>query len=214
MIELVGVTVRAGGFCLREVSFAVPLGEYAVLMGPSGSGKTTLLEAVCGLKAVAAGAIFIDGREVTRLRPAERGIGFVPQEGALFATMTVAEHLAFALRVRRQPRAEIARRVDELAELLGLRALLGRRPQGLSGGERQRVALGRALAFRPSVLCLDEPLSSLDDDARFGLVELLKRVQRETHVTALHVTHHRSEAETLADVRLQLTQGRIEALAK
>src|SRR5690606_19706931 len=117
------------------------------------------LEAVCGLKSVTAGRVLLCGRDVTRLKPGERGVGFVPQDGALFPTMTVGQQLGFALTVRRWSAAAIKARVCELADVLGIEHLLHRTPQGLSGGERQRVALGRALSFRPGVLCLDEPLS-------------------------------------------------------
>lgn len=213
MIEGIDLTVVAGSFRLEGVSFRVSAGRYAVLMGKTGSGKTTLLEAVCGLKSVVGGQIRIGGRDVTRLKAAERGIGFVPQDGALFATMTVRDHLRFALVVRRWPRRAIEQRVEELATLIGLEHLLDRKPAGLSGGESQRVALGRALSFRPGMLCLDEPLSALDDDSRLEMIELLKRVQQETGVTALHVTHNRSEAERLADERLALVDGHVEQVA-
>src|SRR3990172_1817105 len=145
MISINNLVVRAGSFLLDQISFEVPAGQYAVLMGKTGSGKTTLLEAICGLKRVLHGSIRLGGREVSRLRPAERGIGYVPQDKALFTTMTVREHLAFSLVLRCWTRPEIDQRVQELSELLGLQALLTRRPAGLSGGEAQRVALGRAL---------------------------------------------------------------------
>jgi ABC-type sugar transport system ATPase subunit len=210
MISVEALAVRAGTFALADVAFSVPTGKYALLMGRTGSGKTTILETLCGLRRAEAGRISLDGRDVTRLKPAQRDIGYVPQDGALFQTMTVREHLEFALRVRRWRRAEIVQRVAELAELLGIGDLLARKPRGLSGGEAQRVALGRALSFRPRVLCLDEPLSALDDDTRHSMIDLLKKVQHETGVTALHVTHNRGEAEKLADCRLQLVEGRVE----
>jgi ABC-type sugar transport system ATPase subunit len=207
MIELASLTVRAGRFELKDVCATVPSGAYAVLMGRTGSGKTTLLEAVCGLKQVTAGTIRIHGRDVTRLKAAQRGIGFVPQDGALFTSMSVREHLQFALEIRGWTRAAREARIAELAEMVGVRHLLDRGPIGLSGGETQRVALGRALSFHPSVLCLDEPLSALDDESRQELIALLKRVQRQAKVTVLHVTHNRQEAEQLADVTLRLTSG-------
>ena len=203
------LAVRAGAFALRGINFEVPVGQYAVLMGKTGSGKTTLLEALCGLQRVTAGSISLMGREVTRLKPAERGLGYVPQDRALFQTMTVREHLAFAPRIRRWPRADIDQRVTELAGWLGLEKLLDRRPPGLSGGEAQRVALGRALAARPGILCLDEPLSALDDDTREEMYVLLESVRNYTGVTTLHVTHHLGEAERLADVILILKDGQI-----
>jgi molybdate/tungstate transport system ATP-binding protein len=210
MIALRKLCLRAGAFALRDVSFTVDTGQYAVLMGKTGSGKTTVLEAICGLKAVESGSISLLGRDVTRLGPAERGVGYVPQDLALFPTFRVRDHLAFALTVRGRSRAEIERRVAELAGLLGIGHLLERRPAGLSGGEAQRVALGRALAFHPSVLLLDEPLSALDDDTRSDMVSLLRAVQRLTGVTTLHVTHSLGEAKKLADRLLVLKNGCIE----
>jgi ABC-type sugar transport system ATPase subunit len=146
---------------------------------------------------------------VTRLKPADRGVGYVPQDLALFPSMTVREHLAFALEVRRRPRADVDKRVGELSDFLGIAHLLNRRPPGLSGGESQRVALGRALAFRPPVLLLDEPLSALDDETRNEMYNLLRSVQRLTGVTALHVTHSVAEAKALADRVLLLDGGAV-----
>ena len=209
MIRLENISWRAGAFRLENVSFTVPAGRYGVLMGKTGGGKTSLLEIICGLRQPTAGRVWLDDRDVTRAAPGARGIGYVPQDGALFQTMTVREQLGFALRVRHRTADEIAVRVDELAAPLGIAHLLERRPGGLSGGERQRVALGRALAARPRVLLLDEPLSALDDDTREPLAELLHRVQRETAVTVLHVTHHPAEAARLADVLFRLESGRV-----
>lgn len=209
MIVVECLTVEQGNFRLADVSFSIPTGAYGVLMGATGSGKTTILEAVCGLRPVVAGRILLPAGDVTRLRPSERGLGYVPQEGVLFPSMTVAEHLAFALRVRHWSGREIHSRVDELAGMLGIEHLLPRRPQGLSGGERQRVALGRALAFRPSVLCLDEPLSALDHATREQMYALLLDVNRQTGVTVLHVTHSRREARRLAGAFLQLHDGQV-----
>jgi molybdate/tungstate transport system ATP-binding protein len=134
----------------------------------------------------------------------------VPQDRALFQTLTVRDNLAFALEVRRRPHDEVAARVEQLANWLGITHLLKRKPPGLSGGEAQRVALGRALAAEPSVLCLDEPLSALDSDTRAEIQELLKAIQQRTKVTTLHVTHHREEAERLADTLLVLKDGRVQ----
>jgi ABC-type sugar transport system ATPase subunit len=210
MIAVDHLTVRVGRFALENVGFDVPTGQYAVLMGRTGAGKTTLLEALCGLKAVASGTIHLNGRDVTRLKPAERGIGYVPQDRALFQTMTVREHLAFALTIRKAGRPVIQQSVAELSRLLGIEHLLERRPQGLSGGEAQRVALGRALSARPGFLCLDEPLSALDDETRQEMYELLEHVQQSTSVTILHVTHNLDEAEQLADRIFLLRNGKVE----
>ena len=209
MIAVRNLSVRAGTFALKGISFDLPAGAYGVLMGKTGSGKTTLLEALCGLRPVVGGALEIMGRDVTRLKPAERGIGYVPQDSALFTTMTVREHLAFALHVRKWDAVAIERRVDELSELLSLGGLLERKPRGLSGGEAQRVALGRALSFKPRVLILDEPLSALDEDTRAELCTLLKTVREQAQVTVLHVTHSRAEAQLLGDKILTFSQGQL-----
>ena len=211
MIRLENIMLRQGDFELRDIRLELAAGEYGVLMGRSGCGKTTLLEAVCGLRTVAAGRIILGDRDVTALPPAERGVGYVPQDRALFPTQPVREQLAFALVLRSLGQAEIAARVEELAELLGLGALLDRLPDKLSGGEAQRVALGRALAHRPSVLCLDEPLSALDEELHDEMCQLLERIHCETGVTVLHITHSPSEAKRLAGCHYRLTNGRIES---
>ena len=207
MIAVEELSVAAGEFRLHDVSFRIPTGEYGVLMGRTGSGKTTVLEAICGLKQVVSGRVWLQDVDVTSLRPADRNIGFVPQDGALFSTMRVREQIGFALAVRRVPRPEIERRVMELAELLDINELLDRSPKGLSGGERQRVALGRALAFQPRTLCLDEPLSALDAETREQMCDLLASVTRNTGVTTLHVTHSLDEAARLADHVFRIEQG-------
>ena len=155
------------------------------------------------------GRIVLGNRTVTDLRPAERGIGYVPQDGALFTTMTVHQHLAFALVVRRADPQKIARRIEEIAKLLEIGDLLQRKPANLSGGERQRVALGRALSFEPAVLLLDEPLSALDDETRQQMYHVIRRVRQHTGVTALHVTHNRDEASELADAVFQMVDGKV-----
>jgi molybdate/tungstate transport system ATP-binding protein len=207
VIRVQDLSVRAGTFRLENLSFEVPTGCYAILMGKTGSGKTTILESLCGLKSVERGRIELMDRDVTRLKPAERGIGFVPQEGALFPTMTVGQQLGFALTIRRWEVQAISKRVKELSRLLSIDTLLDRMPQGLSGGERQRVALGRALAAFPKVLCLDEPLSALDDATRDSMCTLLRTISQQTGVTTLHITHNHAEAQKLADVTFVLENG-------
>ena len=207
MILVEGLAIRVGSFALNGTSFEVPEGRYGVLMGGTGSGKTTILEAICGLRRISAGRIVLGGRDVTRLKPAERNIGYVPQDGALFSTMTVREHLAFSLRIREAGRPLIDQRVAEMSNLLSIEHLLDRRPQGLSGGEAQRVALGRALSSHPQILCLDEPLSSLDEDMRDQMYGLLESIQQRTGMTTLHVTHSLNEAQRLGDRVLKLVDG-------
>ncbi len=210
VIAVDNLSIRQGSFMLSNVGFRVPTGEYAVLMGKTGCGKTTLVEAICGLRPMLpSGRIRLMDRDVSHLKPAERGVGYVPQDGALFPTMTVRDHLAFALSIRRWERCRIEETVAELAALLGVENLLDRKPAGLSGGEAQRVALGRALSFHPSVLLLDEPMSALDETTRDEMYELLRTVRRHTGVTALHVTHNVSEARALGDRIFVLKDGQV-----
>jgi len=209
LIEVQQLGIRQGAFALGGVSFRVPAGAYAVLTGRTGSGKTTLLELLAGLRSPMEGRILLRGRDATRSTPADRQLGYVPQDGALFRTATVRENLGFALGVRNVAVAEIERRVKELAEWLGLQPLLDRKAVRLSGGEIQRVALGRALAFHPDILLLDEPLNAVDEDAREELLERLESLKSSRAVTVIHVTHSRSEAERLAEVVLELSGKRI-----
>jgi len=210
MIAVEQLWIRAGAFELRDVSFRLESGRYGVLMGRTGQGKTTLLEAICGLRQVHGGRILLGEDDVTLWPPARRNIGFVPQDAALFAHLSVRDQLGFSLHVRKRPRDEVDHRVTEVAEWMGITHLLDRSITGLSGGEIQRVAVGRALAFQPRVLCLDEPLSALDQDTRETMCDVLASVQSRTSVTVLHITHNRVEAERLADSVLYLNDGRVE----
>ena len=212
MISVKNLSLAVGEFTLENVSFEIPTRAYCALMGKTGCGKTTVLEAICGLRSVSSGSIRLMSREVAGLPPATRGIGFVPQDGALFSTMTVEENLGFSLAVRGRPKEVVSERVGELADLLGISGLLGRRIQGLSGGEKQRVALGRALAFEPGILCLDEPLSALDDDTKEDLIDLLGKVREETGVTTLHITHSLREARSLCDMLLVMEDSGVREL--
>jgi ABC-type sugar transport system ATPase subunit len=209
VIQFESVSLIQGAHHLTGITFEVPEGDYAVLMGPTGCGKTSVLELICGLRMPLSGKISIEGKDVTKLSPAARGIGYVPQDGALFPGLTVGEQVGFSLRVRKRPEEEIKARVILITDMLGITHLLNRRPEGLSGGERQRVALGRALAFGPRILCLDEPISALDEDLRADMCSLFKKVHAETGVTALHVTHSESEARELATLHLRFELGSI-----
>jgi ABC-type sugar transport system ATPase subunit len=210
MIEVRELTIQAGVFALHDISFVIPTGGYGVLMGKTGCGKTTILESIIGFRSLTSGRILLDGVDVTDWNPALRGIGYVPQDGALFSRMTVRRQLGFALSIRRVAASVIQKRTGELADLLGITHLLDRVPKSLSGGERQRVALGRALSFEPKILCLDEPLSALDSETRLQMCDLLAEIRMRTGVTALHVTHNQDEAERLADPLLQLRDGQLQ----
>ena len=212
MIRLENISWRAPGFALENVSFEVPSNGYAVLMGKTGSGKTSLVEIICGLRRPASGRIVLDGADVTHQPPHLRGIGYVPQDGALFSTMTVHDQIGFGLRIRDAKPSEIASAVDALAGEMNITHLLDRKPAGLSGGEKQRVALARALSVKPKMLMMDEPLSSLDEETQGSLIDLLKRAQRDHSITVLHVTHSRREADSLATLRLRIEDGRVVAL--
>lgn len=205
MIAVEGLSIRQGEFALADVRFTVATGAYAVLTGPTGCGKTTLLECLVGLRTPSGGRVSLGGRDVTALPPAARHVGYVPQDAGIFTHMTVRENLAFALTVQGVSRVTVAERVAELAEQLGLIHLLCRRALGLSGGEAQRVALGRALASRPPVLLLDEPLNAVDEVTRERVTRMLTAL-RGTH-TVLHVTHAAAEAELLANQTLRLGGG-------
>ena len=204
MIQVEQLSLVQGEFSLRNISFEVPQGAYAVIMGPSGCGKTSILEAICGLRPIASGRICISDRDITALRPAERLVAYVPQDRALFPGHLVREQLAFSLIVKKYKQDAITQRVQELADMLDITALLDRMPDDLSGGEAQRVALGRALAAKPQVLCLDEPLSALDSELHYEMCRLLQAVHEQTAVTVCHVTHNRSEAKGLASMILQM----------
>jgi len=212
MIQLEQLTWKVSGRTILEsVSVAIPANTYAVLMGSTGCGKTTLLEILCGLRQPTSGRVLLDGVDVTDLEPRERGIGYVPQDLALFPGLRVREQIGFAPKLRGLPSADIESRVNLLAEQFGIAHLLNRLPDMLSGGEKQRVALARALAAQPKLLLLDEPLSALDESMRAEAVALLQRVQQEHSLTVLHVTHSSSEAAALGTLHLRMVAGRLEA---
>lgn len=204
MIELCSVTIEVGNRTLHELNLRVESGSYAVLMGRTGIGKTTLLEAICGLRKIVEGSVRCGGVDMTNWPIEDRGIGYVPQDLALFPSMTVRDHLAFALRQRRWSKSAINARVEELASGLEIKPLLDRRPKGLSGGEARRVALGRAVSFRPTVILLDEPLVGLDSATQATTQQLIQRIARDSSAAVLHVTHNESEASALANQRFRM----------
>jgi len=208
MLALENVSKKLGEFCMKDVSFEVRGGEYFVLLGASGVGKTVLLEAIAGLIDPDEGRITLEGRDITSEKIQRRRIALVYQDRALFPHMSVRENIAYGLRCRGVPRAEIASRVSELAAEVGASEILDRSPGTLSGGEAQRVALARALATEPKCLLLDEPLAALDTEARGRMRSLLRRLNRRGH-SMLHVTHDYEEAVSLASRVAIMEDGRI-----
>ena len=210
-IQARSITKRFGGFtALDDVSIDVPAGSLTALLGPSGGGKSTLLRIIAGLESPETGEVWIEGRDMAGVAPQERGVGFVFQQYAAFKHMTVRENVAFGLRIRKRPKADVNRRVDELLALVQLSPFAQRYPSELSGGQRQRMALARALAVEPSLLLLDEPFGALDANVREELRAWLRRLHQEMPVTTLFVTHDQEEAMELADQIVVISQGRVE----
>ncbi|MFC8503994.1 sulfate/molybdate ABC transporter ATP-binding protein [Pedococcus sp. NPDC057267] len=211
MITVTGARKTYGSFtALDGVDLDIPAGTLTALLGPSGSGKSTLLRAIAGLEGLDSGTVAIAGRDVTGLPPQKRGIGFVFQHYAAFKHMTVRDNVAFGLTIRKRPKAEVARRVDDLLEIVGLDGFQHRYPSQLSGGQRQRMALARALAVDPEVLLLDEPFGALDAKVRADLRRWLRRLHDEVHVTTVLVTHDQEEALDVADRIAVLNHGALE----
>jgi multiple sugar transport system ATP-binding protein len=192
-----------------DVSLEIESGEFLVLVGPSGCGKSTLLRMIAGLEDVSGGAIMIDARDVTELPPRARDIAMVFQTYALYPHMTVRENLGYGLKVRKTAKAEIARRVEEVAEMLGLERMLDRRPAALSGGQRQRVAMGRAIVREPKAFLMDEPLSNLDAKLRVSMRAQLGALHSRLGTTTIYVTHDQVEAMTLGQRVAVMREGRI-----
>jgi sulfate/thiosulfate transport system ATP-binding protein len=211
MISVDAVNKRFGDYqALQDVSLEVPEGSLTALLGPSGSGKSTLLRVIAGLEAPDTGRVVIDGEDATPLPAQRRGIGFVFQHYAAFKHMTVRENVAFGLRIRKRPKAQIEAKVDELLGIVGLKGHHSRYPSQLSGGQRQRMALARALAIEPRVLLLDEPFGALDAKVRADLRAWLRRLHDEVHVTTVLVTHDQEEAMEVADRIAVINEGRLE----
>ncbi|AHK46854.1 ABC transporter ATP-binding protein [Ensifer canadensis] len=192
---------------VKDFNLGIEKGEFVSFLGPSGCGKTTVLRMVAGFETPTSGSIRIDGRDVTRIAANRRNIGMVFQAYALFPNLTVADNIGFGLKVAGEGKAAIRTRVAEMLELIGLPQLGGRYPFQLSGGQQQRVALGRALAVRPQVLLLDEPLSALDAKIRVSLREEIRRIQRDLGITTIFVTHDQEEALSMSDRVVVMHQG-------
>lgn len=210
-IELKGVGKRfAQTDVIRDVSLSIADGEFCVLVGPSGSGKSTLLRMIAGLEEATSGQIFIGGRDVTQEPPKARDIAMVFQSYALYPQMTVRENMGFGLKLMKRPAEEIRRRVDEIARMLSLEALMERRPAALSGGQRQRVAMGRAMVREPAAFLFDEPLSNLDAALRSAVRQEIRSLHARLRTTSVYVTHDQVEAMTMGDTIVVLRDGCIE----
>ena len=210
-IAVENVSKRFGDFvALADVSLTVPDGALTALLGPSGSGKSTLLRVIAGLEQPDRGTVRISGAVATALPPQKRDVGFVFQHYAAFKHMTVRNNIAFGLQIRKRPKADIGRRVDELLELVHLDGFADRYPAQLSGGQRQRMALARALAVEPKVLLLDEPFGALDAQVRKDLRQWLRRLHDEVHVTTIFVTHDQEEAMEIAEQIVVMNHGSVE----
>jgi sulfate transport system ATP-binding protein len=197
---------------LTDVSVEIPSGSLTALLGPSGGGKSTLLRVIAGLEKADSGLVEIEGKDATKLPAQDRGVGFVFQHYAAFKHLTVARNVAFGLEIRKRPKAEIKKKVDELLELVHLEQFAHRYPAQLSGGQRQRMALARALAVEPQVLLLDEPFGALDAQVRKELRAWLRRLHDQVHVTTVFVTHDQEEAMEVADSIVVMADGKVEQI--
>lgn len=211
-VESVGKIYAGGVKAVSDVTINIADGEFIVLVGPSGCGKSTLLRMIAGLEAISEGEVKIGGRTVNEVEPADRDIAMVFQNYALYPHMSVYDNLAYGLRNRKTPKADIEARVAEAARMLELEPYLQRKPKALSGGQRQRVAMGRAIVRKPAAFLFDEPLSNLDAKLRVSMRGEIKRLQRRLGTTSIYVTHDQLEAMTLADRLVVLNAGRIEQI--
>jgi putative spermidine/putrescine transport system ATP-binding protein len=212
-LELSGIQKRFGEVsAVHNFDLAAEKGEFVSFLGPSGCGKTTTLRMIAGFERPTAGTIVVNGADITNKAPNQRNIGMVFQSYALFPNMTVADNVGFGLRIRKQPKAQIKKRVAELLELIHLPDKADRFPWQLSGGQQQRVALARALAIEPQVLLLDEPLSALDAKIRVSLRNEIRAIQRQLGITTVYVTHDQEEALSLSDRIVVMSEGRVEQI--
>lgn len=209
MLEVKELCVQVGKFFLKDINLNVEDGEYFVLLGPTGSGKTVLLESIAGLNAVTSGQVWINGMDVTDLNLEHRRIGFAYQDYALYRHLTVRDNISFGLMWRKMKRKEIEKAVDMAIDLLGLSNLLDKRPWTLSGGESQKIALARAIAIKPDLLILDEPLSAVDSETKEDYERELKDLHKRLKLTTIHVTHSFEEAISLGDRIAVIMDGEI-----
>ena len=208
-IDIRNCTYAIGDFVLKETNACIASGEYVNISGPNGSGKSVLLELICGLRNPQTGTIHIDGKDVTNLPPHLRGIGYVPQHGGLFTSMTVSKQVSFPLTIRKYDAERIRNDLAYISERTGIRHLLHRSAHELSGGERQRVALARALIHTPKIVLLDEPTSALDETSRNEINELFKTISIDSGITILHVRHDRDRIAGISHKEFGMTHGQL-----
>ena len=209
MIKLTDLSVQADDFFLGPIDLEVSLGEYVVISGSSGSGKTTLLEAIAGLRKPLGGSIILGGIEVTRYRPADRHVAYVPQDCVLFQSMSVKRNVLFGMKIRGFSKLECAATLATLTRLFSIGPLMDRSPGSLSGGERQRVAMARAMATSPDILLMDEPFAALDAPLRAQMIQVMSQIKQQRDCTILHVSHHSIDAQNLADRVIEIGDGRV-----
>ena len=212
-VDLTNIVKKYGSFqVVHGIDLMVAEKEFVVLVGPSGCGKSTTLRMIAGLEEITDGDLTIDGRRMNRIAPKDRDVAMVFQNYALYPHLNVADNMAFGLRIRKMPKAEIKTTIDDVAAILGLTDYLDRRPADLSGGQRQRVAMGRAIVRHPKVFLFDEPLSNLDAKLRTQMRAEIKRLHKRLGVTSIYVTHDQVEAMTLADRIVVMNDGLIEQI--
>jgi len=209
MLEVKDLCTQLGDFFLKNISFDVKDGEYFVLLGPTGSGKTVLLESIAGLHAISSGQVWINGRDVTQLNLEKRKIGFAYQDYALYPHLTVRDNISFGLMWRNKKRQEIEKAIDNVVELLNIADLLEKRPWSLSGGQSQKIALARAIAIKPDLLLLDEPLSAVDSGTKEDYERELKELHNHLKLTTIHVTHNFEEATAMGNRIAVIMNGQI-----
>ena len=206
MIELIDVSLRRGNFVLPKTSLTVPKGSFAGLTGSAGAGKTSIVEAICGLQPITTGQVKLRGNDASKLTATARGIGYLPQDLVLFPHMSVAENIGLGPKLQRHSKHRITARTNALASDLGLSDFLDRKPNQLSGGQQKRVALARAVALNPDILCLDEPMVSLDPHSRSLVVDMLRKIRETQTTTLLVVTHQPKWVAGVCDVEFKIAQ--------
>jgi molybdate/tungstate transport system ATP-binding protein len=210
MIEIKDLSLHVGTFSLKDINLTINDGEYLVVLGPTGAGKSLLIECIAGLRLIKRGEIWVNEREITRLPPEKRNIGYLPQDYVLFPFLDVRRNIAFGLKQYKLSKAEVYERTEKLCSLLGIASLSGRDVRSLSGGEKQRVAMARALAPSPKILLMDEPMSSLDIQTSKRLRLELRQLTKQLGITVVHVTHNQMEAEEIADRITIMNDGKLE----